>query len=47
MFYACSNFQNTTIQSVSVMVKALAGIEDGAMLSKASFNWKTGACVQF
>ena len=38
MFYACSNFQNTTSQSVSVLVKALGGIEDGAMLSKASFE---------
>ena len=38
MFYACSNFKNTTSQSVSVLVKALGGIEDGAMLSKASFE---------
>ena len=38
IFYACSNFQNTTSQSISVLVKALGGIEDGAMLSKASFE---------
>ena len=27
MFYACSNFQNTTSQSVSVLVKALGGMK--------------------
>ena len=38
LYAACSGFRNTTSQSVSVLVKALSSLEDGAMLSQASFD---------